>query len=579
MGTKNSSTARAGELARDRIETRKRRGLSPSDARLPEVERLLDEGRSQATIAQLLHVGERTIRDDVRRIRDSRSQVIILEGPKKKSELAPQFQAMLEPTLEGFAAFFEYIEGKELPSFWMDWLPAVLGEGDVMINVPPRHAKSTIIAAYCCWRIVMDRNVHIIWASKTEQAAKKWSRSIGNRYLVKGGRLAQAFGEFKPERAGEEAWQPLSGNFRVRGASEFTVSEYTLQIRGMGQQVLGSEADLVILDDATDKKTADSETASDDELEKIRGEFFSRLQPNGKVIVVGQRVAYEDLYSRLLTADDELSKNWTHLQSKAIIDEEEGITLWPELWPLDRLRKVRSRVGKGLFSTMYQQDPYPADERVFSAESLKNARDATRSLSEGMRFGSGVFATVVSVDPAFKKPGAIIVADVAWDQTRRTFDCVVRDIATLERGAQNRRDLLVSFVLTYRPDFLIYEDVGVTQDLEEETWFQDLRRLTNIIPHRTTGHNKGDPEAGVESLSIDFDNQNISTPYGDEKAKAATDALEAEAYLYPNGTYDKLMALWFVKWNRKRLIPRGALPTRFADYKPWKGVGHVSRLA
>jgi hypothetical protein len=586
---------RTGENARNRITSRKRRGLSPREARLPEVERMLDENRSQRYMASAIHVGERTIRSDVQAIRDSKTRIVVYEGPRQFGELDPKYQAMMEDTEEAFIAFYAFAVGKPIPPHWREWLPLLLGPEDVMINVPPRHAKSTVIAVYCAWRIVKNRNVHIIWASKTEQAAKKWAREIGHRFLARGSRLAKVFGEFRPEIAGEDVWQPLSGRFRVMGADEDTISEYTLQIRGLGQQILGSEADVVILDDPTDRETAESEAESEDELNVVREEFFSRLMPGGKLFCVGQRVAEGDLFERLLFADDEeLEKNWVHVVAPAISPE--GDPLWPQVWPLEALAKVRARVGRRAWETLYQQHPVPNDTEVFDMNEVRRCRQPTLRLGDGIgmaRFrelamdpeeaeptddGIPAFSTVVSIDPAFKKHGSVVVADVEYDLLRRRFNCVVKDVQVLERGAAKRRDAMVHNVLAYRPDYLVYEDVGVTQDLEEEPWFQDLKRLVTVIAHRTTGASKGDPDAGMESMALDFERGSIQLPYGDPAAQHATELIEADAEVYPGGEANHLMALWFIKWNRKHFIPYGSLPTKFRKRSSYSGWSHDSKV-
>jgi hypothetical protein len=575
--------------ARNRVETRRRRGLSPQEARLPEVEAMLDRKMTQANISRALHVGERTIRTDVQVLRDAKKRIVVYEGPRQLQELDPVHRAMLEDTEEAFCAFYEFAVGKKIPSYWLrtdltedgkSLLGLLLGPEDTMVNIPPRHAKSTVIAVYCAWRICRDRNIHIIWGSKTEQAAKKWGREVGNRFLGRGGKLAKAYGEFRPEVAGEDVWMPLSGRFRVIGPeSDSTVSEYTLQIRGLGQQILGSECDVLILDDPTDKETADSEVGSEREMETIRGDFFSRLMPEGKVFCVGQRVAEPDVFTRLLTDEDpDVPQNWVHINMPAVLDEEEKTVLWPESkWTYAELRKTRGRVGRRQWFAMYQQQPELSEDVIFNMDDVLKARDQERKLGEGMPIDR-LFATVVSVDPAFKLQGAVVIADVEYDIMRRSFECWVRDIWELERGQARRKEAMISAVLQYRPDFLVYEDVGVTQDLGEETWFQDLKRLTRIVPHRTTGASKGDPEAGAESLALDFEQGNISTPYQDLDGQKATALLEQDCDVYPRGQGNALMALWFIKWNRKMFVPRGALPTRQNRPGGYQGWGHRTRV-
>jgi hypothetical protein len=75
--------------------------------------------------------------------------------------------------------------------------------------------------------------------------------------------------------------------------------------------------------------------------------------------------------------------------------------------------------------------------------------------------------------------------------------------------------------------------------------------------------NKNNAEYGVQSLASDFEFERISLPYGDETGRRMSDLLSNEALMYPDGeTNDLLMALWFVKFNYKKLSPLRFLPTR-----------------
>jgi hypothetical protein len=81
------------------------------------------------------------------------------------------------------------------------------------------------------------------------------------------------------------------------------------------------------------------------------------------------------------------------------------------------------------------------------------------------------------------------------------------------------------------------------------------KRTMRIIPHMTS-RNKGDAEYGLESLARDFEFGHIVCPYGDADSRAMTELLFEEARSYPEAQYDDiLMALWFVKWNWRQLLP------------------------
>ena len=83
-----------------------------------------------------------------------------------------------------------------------------------------------------------------------------------------------------------------------------------------------------------------------------------------------------------------------------------------------------------------------------------------------------------------------------------------------------------------------------------------------ILGHNT-GRNKADPELGVWGMASDFEFGRVHFPYGDAESRDQSEQLIEELMMWPNGnTDDILMALWFIKYNYKRLIPIRALPTR-----------------
>jgi hypothetical protein len=130
----------------------------------------------------------------------------------------------------------------------------------------------------------------------------------------------------------------------------------------------------------------------------------------------------------------------------------------------------------------------------------------------------------------------------------------------------------------YSIDYFIFEQVAAQRWFLQQPEFESFRRKTQVLAHNT-GRNKGDPTLGVGSLAMDFEFGNIRLPYGDPEAKQMSELLIDEAMSYPEGeTDDLLMALWFIKFNFARLVPRnypssgqqgGNVPPRLANGWAW----------
>jgi hypothetical protein len=108
----------------------------------------------------------------------------------------------------------------------------------------------------------------------------------------------------------------------------------------------------------------------------------------------------------------------------------------------------------------------------------------------------------------------------------------------------------------YSPQYFVFERNAAQRWLLQDPTMEQLRRRVQVIPH-DTGRNKGDPTLGIESLSVDFEFGRIRLPYGDAESRKMSELLIQEALTYPQGeTDDLLMALWFIKFNYSRLVPR-----------------------
>jgi hypothetical protein len=129
---------------------------------------------------------------------------------------------------------------------------------------------------------------------------------------------------------------------------------------------------------------------------------------------------------------------------------------------------------------------------------------------------------------------------------------------------------LLHMVYTYEPQYLVVEQNAAQRWLLQDPIMDILRQRVQVVPH-TTGRNKGDPVLGVQSLAVDFEFGRIRFPYGDAESKQMSQMLIDEAKTWPQGqTDDLLMALWFLKFNYRSLVPRLAPSTG-----PRSGTFHV----
>ena len=141
---------------------------------------------------------------------------------------------------------------------------------------------------------------------------------------------------------------------------------------------IGRRADAQIIDDPHDPREGDAKR--EEVLEWYAQTWTSRLndQKNGKSIIVGQRISYEDLFEMLLKRG-----GWEHLCLPEEYDparqcvtsigwcdprDKAGELLWAEKFPPVVIAKLKDDLGTLGYSAQFGQAPVPATGGTFKKE-------------------------------------------------------------------------------------------------------------------------------------------------------------------------------------------------------------------
>jgi len=531
-----------------------------------------EKGMTVKEIAKKINRSERAVYDILRWAKQDGSAMVwtIPDPIMDRGQMKWEVLSCLRFSADGFEAFFNRYSGRTLQPLHKRWVRDVLDNPRALVNCPPRHAKSTIFSAWFpIWLLAMDRNTQILICSQTDKLAKKFTNEIAY-HLSNNRQLISDLGRFRPEMA-DWPWRPNSGELLVDGRTRETKSgDLSIQVRGSGQAILGMEANWVIVDDAVSRKHVKSETMRQDLSEWFHGDVLSRLEPEGRAIVIGQRLHLYDLYGEI--ADEKIMDSegvsrprWTHLNYPAVEiwpDAEAGIeakVLWPNKWSFEALMERHADLGSQLFQSMYQQDPLPEGDRLcqrkwlYGDDQYPGCLDYSRDAGH-MAPDLKNRVRVISLDPSPTRYAAMIVADLEW--SRGAFECHVIEIIREKMDVRRMLWHIERVMDTYNPQYFVFEQNAAQRWFLQDPAMDALRRRVSVLPH-STGKNKGDPTLGIESLAVDFEFGRIKLPYGDAEAKAQSQHLIDEALTYPQAkTDDVLMALWFLKYNFSRLVPR-----------------------
>ncbi len=202
----------------------------------------------------------------------------------------------------------------------------------ILINVPPEHAKSTVLTInYVTYRLSIDPNIRIIIVSKTQGMARKFLSAIKTRLSHPNWTKMQvSFGPNGGYKADSPTW---SADMIYLGAGRDSgEKDPTVQALGFGSQIYGARADLIILDDVVMNANAHE---WEKQIEWLQKEVITRLGRHGKLLIVGTRVAPIDLYKMIRDPDQWTGGKspFTYMAMPSVLEFDEDPDKWVTLWP------------------------------------------------------------------------------------------------------------------------------------------------------------------------------------------------------------------------------------------------------
>jgi predicted phage terminase large subunit-like protein len=229
------------------------------------------------------------------------------------------------------------------------------------IFMPPRHGKSELTSKYFpAWWLINQPDSRVMLASYQEGFASTWGRKV--RDLIQGPiGLQFGIGVRQDSKAAAE-W-----NLIGRDGGMVTA--------GVGGPVTGKGADLLLIDDPVkNAEEAASPTYRERNWDWYTSTAFTRLEPNGVVVLIQTRWHEDDLGGRILSHARDNGEKWTVLNLPALAEDHDplgrkpGDALWPARFDRDKLASVRATLGGYFFSALYQQRPTPATGGAFQRE-------------------------------------------------------------------------------------------------------------------------------------------------------------------------------------------------------------------
>jgi hypothetical protein len=469
-----------------------------------------------------------------------------------------------------------------------------LNNNRILLNIPPNHAKSiTITVDYVTWLLCQNPNFRVLIVSQTQRLAGDFLYAIKQRLthpMYEQLQAAYAAGVgFKSKSASWQATRVTFGD-ELRESSE---KDPNLEAVGIGGQIYGKRADMIIVDDAVTLSNAND---FERQIKWLTQDVRSRLNPTGKLIIIGTRVASVDLYKELRNPDRYPGGlvPWTYLAMPALLESNEDPDKWTTLWPASdqpfdgqeeadkneeglyprwsgrNLFNERQSMDASTWALIYQQQDI-SDDAVFDPVCVRGSIDGMRKSGPlnagypGHPKDMQGFTFICGLDPAMVGD----TAAVCYAIDRTSHKRYIVDVIKITRPTPAQiRQLIFDWTEIYKPSEWIVERNAFQSFLtQDEGIRQHLATRGVILREHHTGNNKWDAGFGVASMSTLFGTKQADGKHHrDNLIKLPSDQTENVKSLIEQlitwspttkGKTDMVMALWFCEIRAREMINYG----------------------
>ena len=469
-----------------------------------------------------------------------------------------------------------------------------LANNRILINIPPNHAKSmTITVDYVTWQVAQNPNFRILIVSQTQRLAADFLYAIKQRLThPQYEELQQAYAAGVGFNSKSASWQATRITFgdELRESGE---KDPNIEAVGIGGQIYGKRADMIIVDDAVTLSNAND---FERQIKWLTQDVRSRLNPTGKLIIIGTRVASIDLYRELRNEDRYPGGlvPWTYLAMPALLKTDEDPDKWETLWPASdqpfdgqletdknadglyprwsgrNLYNERQSMDASTWALIYQQQDI-SDDAIFDPVCVRGSIDGMRKSGPlnagypGHPKDLNGFTVICGLDPAMVGDTAV----VAYAIDRQSHKRYIIDTHKITRPTPAQiRQLIFDWTETYHPSEWVVEKNAFQSFLTQDEGIRAHLATRGVqLKEHHTGSNKWDSGFGVASMSTLFGTkQQDGKHHRDNLIHLPSDQTENVKALIEQlitwspttkGKTDMVMALWFCEIRAREMLNYG----------------------
>lgn len=504
----------------------------------------------------------------------------------------------------------------------------------VVVNAPPGGGKTTLIHDIAAHETTKNRALRGQLGHQSFKTASRYTNRLRRtlsrvgRFMPDGnllergmaveptGELLRDFGRFKP--IARDLW--TASEFVVEQIGTFSIIEKESTWTAFGQDVesIGNRFDLIFWDDLVTKKVIRSDQMTQDQRDWWVDVAEPRLDPGGVLLLIGQRLAPNDLYrycldmerqideildeeggdAELTIVEPEYEKKYTHIVFQAHNDDAcqnvhapgralaqpDGCLLDPFRLPWRDLSAVKER-RDGTWETVYQQLDVAPHERLVRDAWLKGGSDSDGSVCPGSYDADRAYGqapagidrpllSVLSLDPSGSGFWGLSTwlfddhTDTDWLILFEKRKLQINEVLSqnLDTGeftgyAEEYRTHMANIGRPLR--YVIIEVNAMNRWIaQQDLWTRWANRHSIVTLPHTTGTNKADPDRGVEAMCNRYRFGKVRLP-GQSRAdqlRIMPLVSELTTATTANGTGrnagDGMMSQWFFDFNKPNMARR-----------------------
>lgn len=305
----------------------------------------------------------------------------------------------------------------------------------LVLQVGPRHGKTEIISRRLpAWFLGQNPDKSVISASYAADLASRINRDV--QRIMDDPFYKEIFPKVSipSKNVRSEAKQ---GYLRNNEIFEIINHKGSYRSAGVGGGITGMGADLLLIDDPVKNyQDAMSKTKREHVWEWYTSTALTRLEKNGKVIIIMTRWHQEDLAGKAIENAEKNNIPYKVISFEAILENpnsspyeirQPGEALWPEKYSLKKLKEIKRTIGEHQFSALYQQRPTPKGGGMFLVNEFKIVDNLPHGLVKTIRAwdkagsqDSGAYTAGVKI--GLMKDNSYIILDVVrgqWSSFKR----------------------------------------------------------------------------------------------------------------------------------------------------------------